>query len=209
MKTAYGYLRVSTKGQVKKGGFERQKSAIQKFAEKSNLKIVNFYQDSVSGTSKDRQEYSRMLIDMLSNGVDTIIVENLTRLARDYEVQRHLLRHLVSKQITLISADTEQDITRAIQDDPMQKALVGIQSIFAELEKDLLVVRLKKGRKDAGHSPGRPPLYDKKFKKRIRRLKTKGHSYGHIARKLNKEGRLNTNGNPFSPQLVRMIAIKG
>ncbi len=41
---AYGYLRVSTKGQIEKDGFKRQREAISKFATESNINIPRYYE---------------------------------------------------------------------------------------------------------------------------------------------------------------------
>ena len=51
---------------------------------------------------------------------------------------------MASKGIDLISARTEAKVTEAVQTDPMRKALVQIQGIFSELEKSLLMKKLRK-----------------------------------------------------------------
>ena len=67
-------------------------------------------------------------------------------MAREYRIQEQLLIYLVSKGIDLISANTGENVTQAIQDDPMKKAMVQIQGIFSELDKVLLVRKLRKAR---------------------------------------------------------------
>jgi hypothetical protein len=63
--------------------------------------------------------FTEMLADILSNGCRTIIVERLDRLARDLGIQNQLVVMLCSKGLTLISTDTQQDVTATFSGDPM------------------------------------------------------------------------------------------
>jgi len=148
MLKAYGYLRVSGAGQIDGNGFDRQENAIKAFAVKSKIEIVHFYREQISGVKdhEDREVFQLMLSDILRNGVRTIIVEGLDRLAREYRIQEHLIIYLASKGITLIDARTGEDVTEAINADPMKKALIQMQGIFSELEKNLLVKKLRLAR---------------------------------------------------------------
>jgi DNA invertase Pin-like site-specific DNA recombinase len=207
---AVGYIRVSSNGQEKMHGPERQRFAIQRYAKKHDITVVQYFQDAFSGTSENRPEYNLMLLEILANsGVDTVIVERLDRLARTYAVQEMLLVHLVGKGISVISAVTEENVTDAIKDDPMKKAMIQMQGIFHELEKSLLVARMRKGKEASGKKRGRPVMYPPELKEYIRNLYQEGISYNKIAALLNSEGHLNNQGNPWSPQLVRQVAIKG
>ena len=90
-----------------------------------------------------------MITAILANGVHVVIVESMDRLARELRIQETLLIYLASKGIDLISARTGENVTQAVKEDPLRKALVQIQGVFAELEKNQLVRRLKKGRERA------------------------------------------------------------
>ncbi len=68
------------------------------------------------------------------------------RLAREYVVQEQLLVYLAAKGVTLWNASTGENVTEAVKADPMKKAVIQIQGVFAELEKSLLVNRLAKAR---------------------------------------------------------------
>ena len=69
---AYGYLRVSTKGQAKedKHGFKRQKEVIESFAKNAGFNIIRYYKEPVSGCKgeEDRPAFMEM--------VSTILREN-------------------------------------------------------------------------------------------------------------------------------------
>jgi site-specific DNA recombinase len=98
----------------------------------------------------------------------------------------------------LIAADTGQDLTDAMQQDPMQKALVQIQAVIAELEKTMLVKKLRaaRARKKAatGRCEGRKPYgyYDGELAivetiRHLRRTKIAGKkmSLAKVAERLN------------------------
>lgn len=187
MQEAVSYSRVSTDFQSKGHGFTRQEKVIRDHAQSTGLNLTQTYRESISGTTEERPIFTAMVQDLLSNGVRTIVVEDLSRLAREYRVQEQLLIFLASKGIDLISANTGENVTQAVMGDPMRKALVQIQGIFAELEKNLLVAKLQKARRETGRLGGRKPSYSRKLKARIRRYRKQGKTYRFIAEKFNHE----------------------
>jgi DNA invertase Pin-like site-specific DNA recombinase len=204
MNKCFVYCRVSSKDQTNGHGFERQKDACLSYA-RGMLKVVQVFEEPISGTTEERPVFTEMVSAMLSNGVKTILVEDLSRLAREYRVQESLIIYLASKGLSLIAVNTGENITEAVSSDPMRKALVQIQGIFSELEKSLLVQKLRKAREASGNLGGRPPVYDSAFKKRIRILRSKGHSFNKIAKRFNEEGLRNQFGKPFYGQQLRAI----
>jgi DNA invertase Pin-like site-specific DNA recombinase len=68
---------------------------------------------------------------------------------------------MASKGLTLISADTGEDVTGAMMGDPMRRALVQIQGVISELDKNMIVAKLAKARKrkreNGGKCEGRKP----------------------------------------------------
>jgi len=159
-KEAYGYLRVSTKGQARedKHGYKRQKDAIDSFAQKSGLKIIKYFQEPVSGckNSDERPAFMEMVSTILrENRISCIVVEGMDRLARELMVQEQLISYLASKSIDLYSANTGENVTEAIKDDPVKKAMVQMQGVFSELEKSRLVKKLRKARESVRERTGR------------------------------------------------------
>lgn len=143
---AFAYLRVSSKGQMKGHGFHRQSETIEEFAKKNGYTVKETFRDAFTGTEADRPEFNRMVGTMLGDGVLTILVESLDRLARDVMVQSLLLSKLAQHGITLINCITGEDVTASMAEDPMRKALIQIQSVFSELEKNRLVAKLRRAR---------------------------------------------------------------
>lgn len=146
---AFGYVRVSGRAQVDGDGFERQGAEISRYCQDNGVELVRTFEEKgVSGTKgeEDRPAFLEMVEAILGNGVRTIIVEGLDRLARETRVQESLILYLASKGIALISARTGENVTEAYLGDPMRKALVQIQAVFSELEKNLIVKKLKAAR---------------------------------------------------------------
>lgn len=216
---AFGYLRVSGKSQVEGYGFDRQEETIRVYAEKASYEIVkNFREEAISGTKgeEDRPAFQEMVSEILRDGVRTIIIEGMDRLAREYRIQETLLIYLASKGITLICARTEENVTDAVQSDPMKKALIQIQGIFAELEKNLLVKKLRnareKARAERGKCEGRKGYIDvapeliEEIKKLRRKPKGEDRmTYVKVAEELNRQGFRTRKGTPFTGQTVQNI----
>ena len=216
----YTYLRVSGKGQVVGHGFDRQLDAIQTFCDQKGYEIDQVFKEQASGTTAetDRPEFSAMVTAILRDGINTVIVESMDRLAREYRIQEQLLIYLASKGINLIQANTGENVTKAITDDPMKKAMVQMQGIFAELDKSLLVKKLRKSReqvrKDKGKCEGRKSYKETeqgaKILKEIRRLRRrrkgrKQRTFNEVAVRLNEQGYTAVNGKPLTGNTVKGI----
>ena len=225
IKPVYGYLRVSGKKQISGHGFKRQLDSINKFCKKAGYKIDKIYQEAISGTKgeADREEFSAMVADILSNGIHVVVVESLDRLAREYRIQEQLLVYLASRNIDLIAANTGENVTQAISDDPMKKALIQMQGIFAELDKSLLVRKLRKARDKTRKEKGRcegPKFFgetpeEKEILKRVRYMRRlprglnkRRRTYQSIADELNSEGIKTRQGKKWDAALVYNILKK-
>ncbi|MBI9077449.1 MAG: recombinase family protein [Desulfatibacillum sp.] len=223
MGKCFAYLRVSGQGQLEGSGFDRQLKTIRAFADSKGIEVAAVYQEEgVSGTTgeADRPAFTAMVSDILKNGVRTIVVESLDRLARELRIQEQLLIYLVSKGISLVSANTGENVTEAIMADPMRKAMVQIQGVFSELDKSLLVNKLKKAREavrmDKGKCEGAKRFgedseEEQEVIRHIRALRRnkrggkKGLSYQAIADRLNEEGTPTKRGKQWGATQVRRI----
>ena len=223
MEKAYVYLRVSSTTQVDGCGFDRQEKECRAYAKRAGYTIEGVYRElGVSGTKDEtgRPAFQEMLTDILTNGVRVVIVEGLDRLARELRIQETLLVYLASKGVDLLSARTEENITQAVKDDPMRKALIQIQGVFSELEKNQLVRRMRKARDkksaDAKHRIEGPKAYGAtpaerhivnrvRAMRRTRRNGTSGMTMQAIADRLNSEGVPTRLGKRWTPVQVYNI----
>lgn len=216
---AYGYLRVSSVGQTHGHGFDRQREVIEAHAAAAGFTVKGWFKDAHTGTEAERPAFEDMLTEILSNGVRTILVESLDRLARELMVQIRMLAELKSRGVTLISASTGQDVTADIEADPMREAMVQIQGVFNQLDKRLIVRKLAKARnarrEETGRCEGRKPYGDRPGEAdilaRMARLRRKDRStgrrmsYGAIADRLNREGAPTRMGKAWTAMTVARI----
>lgn len=160
MTTAASYMRCSGESQVDGDTWERQSETIKACCKLQDLELIHEYrEEGVSGKLDEdsRPAFQAMVADLLGNGCRTIVVERLQRLARRLRIQEQLVIYLASKGLTLIAADTGEDITAALKGDPMKWALVQMQAVFGELDAKMTVEKLAKARRrirEQGRRPG-------------------------------------------------------
>jgi len=195
---AFGYLRVSGKGQVDGDGFPRQLKAIKEYAAAHDIKIVNVYrEEGVSGTkeSADRPAWSELMIALHSNGVRVVIIERLDRLARDLMVQETIVADLRKHGFELVSV-AEPDL---MANDPTRILVRQMMGAVAQYEKNQIVLKLRgarlRKRAREGRCEGRKPFgyYDGEAGaiERMKALRAAGMGFDRIAAQMNAEG-LNT-----------------
>ena len=222
MKQAVGYLRVSTNKQTTGDGFRRQRASIRSFSKTAGFHVIAWYEESFTGTEADRPVLAQMLLEILASNTSVVLVESLDRLARDLLVQHSILAKFLGKGISVVNASTGQDVSAAMQRDPMLKALVQIQGVFAELEKNLLVRKLRRARdnirKQKGVCEGRKPFGHNRGEgevlRRIRQLRRKPRGKTRlgpyqIAGILNREGCLTRTGKQWHGVTVGRILERG
>ncbi len=218
MKSAVAYIRVSGQGQENGQGLERQRNTINAYADANGVELVETYEDVYTGTADalDRPGFSKMVTEL--NGVNTIIIERLDRLARSITVQEHAILWLAAHDFELLVADTGENVTKAYMDDPMKRALIQIQGVFAELEKSMLVRKLRlareKKRAENGKCEGQKAYGEVDAEERetvrfIRRLREgRGETLRAIADNLNADHLPTRSGRPWSFSTVASI-VKG
>lgn len=211
---AFGYIRVSGKGQIKGDGLARQESTIADYAQKNGINITHVFKDQgVSGTLANRPALSDMLVALEQNGVKTVIIERLDRLARDLMIQEAIISDLQSKGFKLISVHDGKDL---LCDDPTRKLVRQVLGAIAEYEKAMTVLKLRAARERKriknGKCEGRKgyreiaPDIIREIK-RLRR-KPKGQKpmpFNQIAGKLNEAGFVTASGKPFTGNNVSTI----
>ncbi len=207
---AFAYLRVSGKGQLKGDGFPRQLEAVRSYAKDHGIRIAKvFHEKAVPGATEweHRPAWSEMVAEL--NGVRTILIERLDRLARELFVQEHILRDLKQRGVTLISVH-EPDIDSA----PERILFRQIMGAIAQYDKTMIVMKLRAARqrkKDAGgRCEGRIPYGGKpgeaETRSRIQSLRKGGATLQSICDLLNREGVRTRFGGLWLPATVNRIA---
>jgi DNA invertase Pin-like site-specific DNA recombinase len=100
----------------------------------------------VSGSDaiEDRPGFAALLERIETNGVRTVIVEDVSRFAR--EMKAHILGIALLRErgVRLLSATEGQDLTE--DTDEMTEGMVTIMAVFSQIEKKRLVKKLRAAR---------------------------------------------------------------
>ncbi len=146
------YARTSTVDQHT----ENQVYDLEQLARQRGLEIIKIYQDQVSGTRARRPGLDQLLSDARQGKFDVVLVWACDRLARSGAHFLQVLDELGHLNIEFISYREQLDTTG-----PLGRAVVVIISAIAELERSLIVERVRAGLRRAkleGRRLGRPPL---------------------------------------------------
>ena len=138
-----GYVRVST---------EEQNTARQEIMLRE-LGVDELFVDRASGKNADRPELNRMM-NFVRRG-DTVIVESISRFARNTRDLLDLVERLTEKQVEFVSRKEAIDTTT-----PTGKFMLTVFAAVAELEREYILQRQREGSaiaKQQGKYRGRPP----------------------------------------------------
>lgn len=138
-----GYVRVST---------EEQNTARQEIMLRE-LGVDELFIDRASGKNADRPELNRMM-NFVRRG-DTVIVESISRFARNTRDLLDLVERLTEKQVEFVSRKEAIDTTT-----PTGKFMLTVFAAVAELEREYILQRQREGiaiAKQQGKYRGRPP----------------------------------------------------
>lgn len=113
------------------------------WAKEKSHRVAEIYRDDgVTGTTLDRPELGRMILDARAGVFETVVVYDLDRLARDLVVQETIIGELRSAGHELHSV-TQPNLEG---DDPYRVFARQIFGASAQLHKAIIVVRLRAGR---------------------------------------------------------------
>lgn len=144
MKRTIGYLRVSTDGQAEHGyGLDVQRERVEAYAKAMGFAIDEFIvDDGYTGTTFDRPGLRR-LIDMCDAGdVAKVIVYRLDRLSRKQRGILEVIEDVFEKNDVAFVSVSEQFDTST----PFGRAALGMMAVFAQLDRDVVVERLRNGK---------------------------------------------------------------
>jgi DNA invertase Pin-like site-specific DNA recombinase len=147
-KSAVAYMRTSsnTNTGADKDSEKRQRSAIESYAKRNRLVIVDwFYDAAVSGADpiESRPGFTALLTRIQSNGVSIVVVETANRFARDLMVQEVGFARLQELGVTLIAADSPDSF---LDTSPTATLIRQILGSVAQFDKAMLVAKLKGAR---------------------------------------------------------------
>jgi DNA invertase Pin-like site-specific DNA recombinase len=147
----YGYARCSTN--ENKQDIDRQvRELVQEGAEKVFLE----YEQGISSVKKELDAFFE-----LAKPGDTLITTEVSRLSRSTSQLCDIVERIKTKKLKLVIKGSIEVDCRNGAIDPMSNAFLQILGVFSELEREMLVARVKSGLENAkakGVRLGRPSL---------------------------------------------------
>jgi len=153
-----GYCRVSSRSQ----SLDRQLKALEEQG------IEKLFAEKLSGKDKDRPKLKEMM-DFIREG-DTLVIESISRLARNTKDFLEIVNNLTERKIEVISLKENIDTST-----PQGKFICTIFGALYELERENIKQRQLEGitiAKEKGVTFGRPAIpIDQNFMKEYKRWK--------------------------------------
>ena len=208
MKKVGIYIRVSTTEQAQEGySIGEQKERLAAFCKAHGWLIADIYVDGgYTGSNLDRPGIQKLISEV--NKLDVVLVYKLDRLSRSQRDTIHLIEDVfLPNNVDFVSMQESFDTST-----PFGRAMIGILSVFAQLEREQIKERTYLGRiaraKDGlYHGGGCPPIgyeyqngrlvvneYEAMQIRKIYQMYIEGMSTKKIAEKLKKEGYTNKYG---------------
>jgi len=137
------YVRVSTANQLENYSIGEQEKRTKAYCASKGWSVYEVYRDGgFSGGNIERPALKLMLDDMQKRKFDVIVVYKLDRLSRSQKDTLMLIEDDFAKsKIDFVSVTENLDTTTSLG-----KAMIGILSVFAQLEKDQITERFMTGR---------------------------------------------------------------
>lgn len=150
-----GYIRVST----------QEQNTIRQEVMMEQLGVEELYIDKASGKNTDRPQLKKMM-EYVRRG-DIVIVESISRFARNTRDLLNLMEQLSAKEVEFVSKKEAIDTTT-----PTGKFMLTVFGAVAELEREYILQRQREGieiAKQQGRYKGRKPLTHPGFQEIVAR----------------------------------------
>lgn len=134
------YIRVSTQEQVENYSIESQQEKLEAYCKAKGWKVYDTFIDpGYSGSNMDRPSLQRLLNDI--HNIDVVVVYKLDRLSRSQRDTLTLIEdYFLKNKVEFVSITETLDTST-----PFGKAMIGILSVFAQLERETIAERMRMG----------------------------------------------------------------
>lgn len=158
MKRALIYARVSTLTQKADNTIERQVAACREYCKSQGYEIIDEYLDNGrSGASRERAFELESYVSEHRKNIDVVVFESIDRLSRDVMLCGYLETSLHRLGVAIDSVTGED-----LEDNPQNNLIRTIVRALAQFEKENLVYKLKRGKRDrrkhGKRTDGKTPL---------------------------------------------------
>jgi len=137
------YVRVSTDAQAEEGySIEAQKEMLLGYCKSKQIEDYEFYIDGgFSGSNIERPEMKRLIENIKKNKISSVVVYKLDRLSRSQKDTLFLIEDVLNPNGTeFVSLNENLDTSTSIG-----RAMLGIMSAFAQLERETIKERTRIG----------------------------------------------------------------
>ena len=137
------YIRVSTDAQREEGySIEAQTKMLQAYCVSKGITGYELYVDGGrSGANIDRPEMQRLIDEIKENKINSVIVYKLDRLSRSQKDTLYLIEDVFNPAgVSFVSLNENMDTST-----PIGRAMLGIMSAFAQLERETIKERTRMG----------------------------------------------------------------
>lgn len=138
------YVRVSTTSQLEEGySIEEQKAKLESYCDIKDWHVYKVYTDGgFSGSTTERPALEQLVQDAQSKLFDTVLVYKLDRLSRSQKDTLYLIEDIFLKNnIEFVSLLENFDTST-----PFGRAVIGLLSVFAQLEREQIKERMQLGK---------------------------------------------------------------
>ena len=221
---AIGYIRVSSTTQIDGYGLAAQEQDVRRCAKVHGLKLAGVIRDEgVPGSIEavDRPGLAEALAMIEGGEAQVLLVPKLDRLARKLTIQEAALAQVWRHGGRVIACD-QGDVAEDDPDDPMRTAMRQMVGVFSQLERAMIVARLRRGRRMkaelGGRAVGAAPFghiategrlvedeVEQRVIARMMEMRKDGQSLREIARALNEEGVRPKRGGRWHPATVSRV----
>ena len=138
------YARVSTDSQLEGYSIDAQKEFLISYAKSKDYTEFEFYIDGgYSGKDLNRPAIQRLIEDCKNHKIDAVFVFKLDRISRSQRDTLYLIEEVFNKyDLSFISMRENFDTSS-----PFGKAMIGVLSVFAQLERETILERTRIGLK--------------------------------------------------------------
>lgn len=140
------YIRVSTDAQFEEGySVDAQKEMLAAYCKTKQISSYQFYIDGgFTGSNIERPEMQRLMNDVRDGRISHVIVYKLDRLSRSQKDTLYLIEDVFNpNQVDFVSLNENMDTST-----PIGRAMLGIMSAFAQLERETIRERTRMGMKE-------------------------------------------------------------
>lgn len=138
------YVRVSTTSQLEEGySIDEQKAKLTSYCDIKDWHVYKVYTDGgFSGSTTERPALEQLVQDAQSKLFDTVLVYKLDRLSRSQKDTLYLIEDVFLKNnIEFVSLLENFDTST-----PFGRAVIGLLSVFAQLEREQIKERMQLGK---------------------------------------------------------------